>query len=108
MSYDQLESRIGFVVYGENKWRINIVMTKSGTPEVTYDAHGQSVREAKRTLENIVNCSLTPLRLNVIHGYNHGTAIKDMLEGETFSGRIAEKTTPRNNPGMTKLVLTVC
>ena len=48
------------------------------------------------------------LQLNVIHGYKHGTAIKSMLEGETFSGRLAEKTSPKNNPGLTKLVLTGC
>ena len=108
MSYEQLESRIGFVVYGENKWRIRITETKTGTPEVTYDAHGQTVKEARRTIENIVNCSFSPLQLNVIHGYKHGTAIKSMLEGETFSGRLAEKTSPKNNPGLTKLVLTGC
>lgn len=103
MGYDQFMKRLEFVVYGENKWRVKVKKTRNGDPEVTYDAHGQSVKEAKRTIENIVNSSLSPLQLTVIHGYNHGTAIKSMLNEEKFSGRITKKTSPTNNPGLTKM-----
>ena len=105
MSYEQFETRLGFIIYGDNKWRIRIRKTETGIPEVTYDAHGQTVKEAKRTIENIVNGRFSPLRLNVIHGYNHGTAIKSMLSEETFCGRLTERNTPKNNPGITKMVI---
>jgi hypothetical protein len=98
---DRFITCIDFIIFGSDKWRINISKNSHGDPRIIYDAHGQTVREAKRNIENIVNVTRSPLHLEVIHGYNHGTAIKDMLALEVFPGRLAEKFCPQGNPGVT-------
>ena len=40
-----------------------------------------------------------PFKLDVIHGYNGGTAIKDMLRTKEISPRIISISSPEYNPG---------
>ena len=101
MNYDRFIACINFIVYGNDSWRIQVAKNSHGDPSITYDAHGQTVREAKRTIENIINITRSPLHLKVIHGYNRGTAIKDMLALEQFPGRLADRFCPAGNPGVT-------
>ncbi len=96
--------RMAFVVYGENRWRMTIRILVRGSPEITYDAHGQSVAEAKRTIHNIVNIAMVPIHLTVIHGFNHGCAIKNMLAAENFDN-LKERYCPEYNPGETVLFI---
>ena len=103
MDFSALLTRLDFVVYGENSWRLQAKAGIHGNPEITYDAHGQTVLEARRTIRNIVNISRIPIDLYVIHGFNHGTAIKDMLAMEDFSGRLETRYCPQDNPGETIL-----
>lgn len=101
MKHEELKKRLDFVVFGENHWRLYCSFDKNDVPSITYDAHKQSVLEAKKTIRNIVNIALTPIKLTVIHGFRHGTAIKEMLETESFSGRLTLRYCPVYNPGAT-------
>ncbi len=102
MTRESFEERMDFVVYGENQQRLKTATYNEEKPSmITYDAHGQTVEEARKTIKNIVNVSLVPLCLTVIHGYHHGTAIKDMLAVEPFSGRLINRYCPARNPGVT-------
>ena len=102
MTKEAWMERIRFILYGNDAWRILAVREgASGEMELTIDVHGRTVREARREIHNIVNCTLMPFRLNVIHGYNHGTAIKDMLSMESFQGRLEDRYCPAGNPGET-------
>lgn len=103
MRYDALISRLEFVVYGAQRWRLTVSNSSHGKPMITYDAHGQTVSEVRQVIRNIVNISRCPINLCVIHGYNHGTAIKDMLAREDFSERLETKYNPSRNPGETIL-----
>ncbi len=105
MNYYELKKRLEFVVYGENQWRISIRIPEIGSPLITYDVHGETVVEAKRTIVNIINIMRTPVHLNIIHGFNHGTAIKDMLKNESLSDKIFFRFCPSNNPGETILFI---
>ncbi len=101
MSNEALLSRISFVVFGDDCWRVKIDFKVVGSPEIIYDAHGQTVLEARRTIRNIANIVMAPITLIVIHGYRHGTAIKEMLAEENFSGRLICRYSPEFNPGET-------
>lgn len=98
---NDLEDRMAFVVYGENNWRLKIQQYPWREPDLTYDAHGQSVPDARRTIRNIINISRSPLHLVIIHGFNRGTAIKQMLAEEHFSDRLMDRFSPDGNPGLT-------
>ncbi len=104
MNQDLFLKRMSFVVYGENQWRISVRFPVRGSPEVTYDAHGQGVAEARRTIRNIVNIARSPIHLYIIHGFNHGTAIKSMLEAESFNN-LTDRFCPESNPGETVLFI---
>lgn len=99
MEYEELLNRLSFVVYGDNKWRLTVSQQKDTVPEITCDVHGLSVPEARRMIRNIINITRVPIYLIVIHGYNHGTAIKDMLAQEDVADRIVNRFCPESNPG---------
>lgn len=97
---EELIKRLHFVVYGEDEWRLR-VYKKHGELNVLYDAHGQTVAEAKRTIINIINVSRIPFRLNIIHGFHNGTSIKDMLLHELKSQKVVCRFSPSDNIGKT-------
>ena len=69
------------------------------------DLHGASVENARDLLLTWLDHapqSVTELR--VIHGYNRGTLLRDMVREELSYPRIKEKL-PALNPGETRLVL---
>ena len=102
MSWDQMMKRFEFLVFGENKWRARLSYDKSGNPRIFFDAHGMTVREAKRAVENIVRIFyLTPIHIEVVHGFHNGTAIRDMLASENFNNRLLYRNIPSRNPGIT-------
>ena len=105
MNYDDLLSRVEFVCFGDYLGRVKIKKNIHNNPEITFDAHGLTVQEAKRVIRNIVNVSRSPIHLCIIHGFNRGTGIKDMLTKETFSGKLINRFCPDNNPGETILDL---
>ena len=69
------------------------------------DLHGVIVLEAKKRLEVFIKeCSKDVREIVVIHGYNNGTAIKDMIRNELKSKRIATINAD-TNPGKTRILL---
>ena len=60
--------------------RINLLTSPSGAVEkVVLDVHGMTCREAIRFINNIVNLTSGESIVELIHGYRHGTRIKDSL-----------------------------
>lgn len=70
---------------------------------MTIDLHGKTQKEARRLLNNIINVIMHPFTMEVIHGYNHGTALKDMILTEDINPRIVSKSVPVYNIGETIL-----
>ena len=104
MSYEMLMEKLNFVIYGENKWRLHkATVNFDGTPSITLNVHELSAKDAKRLVMNVINVLQGKVNLTIIHGYNHGTAIKDMLADENFNGRLTERYCPKRNPGLTNL-----
>lgn len=72
---------------------------------MSVDLHGTSVENARNLLLTWLDHapqSVTELR--VIHGYNRGTLLQDMVRKELSHPLIREKL-PALNPGETRLVL---
>ena len=69
------------------------------------DIHGMSAMQAKKALEQLLSRADDSLQeLVVIHGYNGGQALRDMVQRQLKHRRIAAKLLSLN-PGATRLLL---
>ena len=66
--------------------KMMMIMTKEELERVTssagmllVDLHGLTVHKAKRLLSNLIAINSDCIDICAIHGYNHGTAIKEMI-----------------------------
>lgn len=74
---------------------------------VTVDVHGKTKVQAKATIEAVLRkCGPSVYRVRVIHGFNNGTELRDMLQTE-YAGKHArvKRILRTTNPGITELVL---
>lgn len=98
-------ARLGMIFSQTDIDGITVKNTDSKSLQVTVDVHGMKCCEAKKFINNIINAVRTAFKLVIIHGYNHGTAIRDML-AENFSNiHIADQYQDPYNKGVTHMVL---
>lgn len=72
---------------------------------MTVDLHGTSAEQARELLLNWLSHSPESVtELRVVHGYNRGTLLRDMVRQELTHPRIRTKL-PALNPGETRLLL---
>ncbi len=72
---------------------------------ITVDVHGMKCCQAKRFINNIINIVRIIFHLIIIHGYNHGTAIKDMLSYKFSNIHITNQYVDPYNQGMTHILI---
>ena len=76
---------------------------KTGEKELTVDLHGLGTKDSLVLLNNIINLNRDSCNLCVIHGFNHGTALREMINERFRNPRIKDRTILKDNPGMTIL-----
>ncbi len=96
------EAKLDLILTREEKNRLKI---NDKEEKITVDLHGMKVKEAKKFINNLININRNRATITCIHGYNHGTAIRNMIETDLNSPRIKEKQVPDVNPGITKLMI---
>lgn len=67
------------------------------------DVHGMTCKQARQYINNIINLSDCPMRLAIIHGYKHGTAISELVRNSLENRRIMKRIMHKNNRGITYL-----
>lgn len=77
------------------------VTEKDGTVRVVIDVHKMKAKEANLTVKNIINLVKGQFILVVCHGYNGGTAIRDLLQNSFTHPRINKQFISNTNPGNT-------
>lgn len=87
------------VFRGEDLQRINVINNR----EIEVDLHGLGTKASLIFINNIINLNRNQCELNVIHGFNHGTALKDMINGRLHNRRITNIKPVVGNPGVTVL-----
>ena len=100
-----IDTRFRMVFTEAEMNRLVITTDMYGSPYITVDVHGMKCGQARRFINNIINITLSGFRMVVIHGYNNGTAIKDMLATDFSNERIVSKNADSYNPGRTVLQL---
>lgn len=94
------------VIYpGDEVTRIQIFQKSNGELSVVVDVHGMKCRQAERFINNLINIARCRFVMTVIHGYNHGTAILEMVRNELDNRHIVNRYTDNYNRGVTYLAI---
>lgn len=79
-----VHNRLRMVFTNEEISRLTISEINECRIRIVADVHGMKCSQARRFINNIINTVRVAFQLIIIHGCNHGTAIKDML-AENFA-----------------------
>ena len=80
-----------------------VVRGSDDSLQIRVDAHGLTRAEARMLINNVILIPHTNFNLLVIHGFNHGTAIKEMLETDFDNGHILSHSVDPFNKGVTHM-----
>ncbi len=105
MAAEQIMERMTFILNGDDLHRVHVQRDNEGNIILVIDVHEMKVAEAKKILNHIIIMYRFPFKLRVVHGYNHGTAIKDMIAEQLDNKRIISKEVEVYNPGITTIQL---
>lgn len=98
-------TRLRLILSKEEISRLIILESASGLIGIIADVHGMSCYRARRFILNIINTVHCSFQLVVIHGYNHGTAIRDMLAEDFKNSHIREHHQDIYNQGITHMLI---
>lgn len=95
-----------YMIFSESEMkRIAISAEQNSQLSIKVDVHGLKCYEAKRFLNNLINIVQDVFILIVIHGYNHGTAIKEMLAKNFNNKHVQHQYTDPHNLGVTNMLI---
>lgn len=100
-----IRSRLELIFTQDEMHRLSIDEASGSTLKIVADVHGMKCFQAKRFINNIINIVRATFRLVIIHGFNHGTAIKDMLAGTFTNTHIVERHLDTRNRGVTHMLI---
>lgn len=72
---------------------------------IRVDVHGLTKSVAKRFINNIINVIRDAFNLLVVHGFQHGNVIREMLRSEFWNPKVCSLHEVISNPGVTYLVI---
>lgn len=101
-----VSTRLKMILTPEEIGRLKITESNSDHIKIIADVHGMKCYQARRFINNIINAVRVSLQLTIIHGYNHGTAIKDMLAQNFSNNHIYEQFPDSRNQGITHMLIT--
>ncbi len=100
-----VNSRLRMILTIDELDRINISQDLNNEITIIVDVHGMTCIKARKLINNIINVIQVAFQLIIIHGYNHGTAIKDMLANNFSNSHIRTKYTDSYNYGVTHMLI---
>lgn len=101
MNNEKIINRFQMIMTKDDMVRMNIYQNKNGNQVVQFDLHGYNRKTAERQIKNIIAVIPQECYLEIIHGYNNGTVLKELINSELKNDRIAERIAKKNNPGVT-------
>ena len=97
---DDYRQRIKLIMTKEQQNRIRFRKTK-----VQVDLHGMDRVSADKFLKNLIALNRSEFTLEIIHGYHHGTVLKEMVNSTLENTRILARKAGVSNPGITDLTI---
>lgn len=95
-------SRLKLILTADELDRITI-SESDNMIRIRVDVHGLRCAQARRLINNIINIPRVGFHLMIIHGFNHGTAIKDMLSTDFENDHILNRAVDPFNKGVTRM-----
>lgn len=105
MSKQMIEAKINMVYGSEFSERIVVDIDQFGVVRLKVNVHDMHQNAVRHFLNNIINLVRGSFVLTVVHGFNGGTVLKDMIWAESINNRIEQKLAVENNPGRTRLMV---
>lgn len=102
MGCEQMMNRMTFLMFGEDLCRVEIY-EEDGEKTIKIDLHGLRKKNAERLINNVIAMYRFSFRLVLIHGYNHGTVLKELIWNEYKNERVQRKYSHLGNLGITYL-----
>lgn len=85
------QDRAAFALCGYDAKRANACYASDGSVMVTVDLHYLNKADAGKIIRNMIAINRDKFQLRIIHGYNHGTVLKDYIMKENFGHRVTDK-----------------
>jgi len=105
MGCEQIMTKLSFIMWGEDLNRFAVTVNEDGEIVIRVDLHHLTKKVAEKVLQSIISVNRFPFTLDVIHGYNHGTVLLEMIRNEFSHQRIQRIYSNSYNPGETYLVI---
>lgn len=98
-------NRLQMIFTQEEIDRLSIKEHTRKETQIIADVHGIKFYQAKHFINNIFNTMHSAFKLVIIHGYNHETAIKDMLSVNFINSHITDQYVDPYNQGVTHMLI---
>lgn len=99
-----MKTKLSIILTKEELDRIKFVNEADATKaSLIVDMHELPAKKAMILLNNIINVDSSEKTVRVIHGFNHGVAIKKTIWNEYKNPHIVNKSVEPWNPGVTIL-----
>lgn len=97
---EEMKTKLAFLLTKQayKDAHFKFIETKDGLI-VRFDTHGKTAKEARRLINNVAATNRQPFFIHVIHGFNQGTVIKDMIQNENINPRFVRVKMQKGNPG---------
>ncbi len=100
-----MKARLRLILSADEFMRLTITDLDGIGIHVIADVHGMKCSEVRRLIINTIAIVHTSFHLTIIHGYRHGTAIKQMLANGFDNSHIKEKYLDPRNKGITHIAI---
>ena len=95
--------KMSMIFTKEDMDRVSIKKEQNENLVLKADLHNMRYWEAYHFVNNLIALNSDPFELDIIHGYNHGTVLKDMVQKDLNNPRIKSKMLIWWNEGETLL-----
>lgn len=102
MKNDKVFSRLEKIFTQDEIARLTI-REKQSVIRIVVNVHGLKCSQVRQLLNNLISVMHMKFQLLVIHGYNHGTAIKNMLENDFQNCHVTKLYPDPFNKGVTHM-----
>ena len=102
MKNEKIYSRLEQIFTQDELSRFAITEKQSGV-RIVVNVHGLKCFQVRQLLNNLISVLRMKFHLLVIHGYNHGTAIKNMLENDFKNCHVTNMRPDPFNKGVTHM-----
>ncbi len=103
MNRNKSMERLSIIFSKSDMERIHTAVAINGEEIIVADVHGMTGTSAKHFIKNIIALIKDEFLFTVVHGFNNGTVIRDMLRNDFQDNRVSSIRADDYNEGRTIL-----